>query len=333
MDFLDTMSNPESGSSEGHDKTRLVICPFLGIKGESSTQYRYPSHAHCCYNVKFPDRIQLAYQEKFCLSDLYNECEVFNSSGEEHLPAHIQAERRKRRTPSYFKSWILIPLLIGLTILLVTGILVVKDRYSRTSYGGDKKTSTPIPTHVITNSSESIVSPPTSTTIPDIPTGTNTNTSTPSDDILIGVPSETTTNTPTPRPTGTKPATLTPGPSFETPFGPDQSYVLYRVGDGESYAQIAEMYDTSTEVLRESNIRPESTKLLSGMIILVLPGVHEIEGTQKFIIIFVDRRTEVKALAEKYQVDVEEIQKYNSLSKEDWISAGRWLIIPQYDFK
>jgi LysM repeat protein len=44
----------------------------------------------------------------------------------------------------------------------------------------------------------------------------------------------------------------------------------------------------------------------------------------------VDRRTEVKALAEKYQVDLEEIQKYNSLSNKNWIPAGRWLIIPHY---
>ena len=330
MDFLDNMSDPESSSLEGGNTTRLETCPFLGIKGESSTQYRYPSHAHLCYNVKFPERIEFAHQEKFCLTELYKECEVFNSSGEEHLPAYIQAGRRKRRTPTYFKSWILIPLLIGLTILLVAGILVVKARYSLTSYGGDQKSNTPIPTDVLTNSSDSIVSILTAATLTDIPTGTNTNTITPPDDILVGIPSETTTNTPALSPTGTKPATLTPGPSFETPFGPDQSYVLHRVGERESYTQIAEMYDTSTEVLELSNITPESAKLISGMIIVVLPGVHEVEGTQKFNIVFVDRRTEVEALAEKYQVDPEEIKKYNSLSNEDWIPAGRWLIIRQY---
>jgi hypothetical protein len=330
MEILDNMSNPESSSLEGDNKTRSGTCPFLGIKGESSTQYRYPSHAHCCYNVKFPERIELAHQEKFCLSELYKECEVFNSSGEEHLPAHIQAGRRKRRTPSYFKTWVLIPLLIGLTILLVTGILVVKDRYSLTSYRSSAKPNSALPTHVFTNSIGLIIFPSPSTTLTAIPTETNTKTIEPSAAILIGIPSETATTTPTYRPTGTKPPTLTPGPSFETPFGPDQSYVLHRVSDGESYTQIAEMYDTSTEVLEGSNIKPESTKLISGMIIVVLPGVHEIEETQKFNIVFVDLRTELKALAEKYQVDLEEIQKYNSLSNEDWIPAGRWLIIPHY---
>jgi LysM repeat protein len=216
---------------------------------------------------------------------------------------------------------------------LVTGILVVKDRYSLTSYGSFAKPNTALPTHVFTNSSESIISPSPSTTLTDIPTETNTKTIEPSAAILIGIPSETMTTTPTSRPTGTKPPTLTPGPSFETPFGPNQSYVLHRVNDGESYAEIAEMYDTSIEVLEESNIKPERTQLLSGMIILVLPGVHEIEGTQKFNIVFVDRRTEVKALAEKYRVDLEEIQKYNSLSNRGWIPAGRWLIIPHYEFK
>ena len=330
MDFIDNMSNPESSLMEGDNKTRSGTCPYLGIKEESSTQYRYPSHAHRCFQVKFPERIELAHQEKFCLSELYKECEVFNSSGEEHLPAHIQVERRERRTPPYFKSWILISLTIGLMILLVAGILVVKDRFSRTNYGGDGKSSTPIPTDVFTNSSESIVSPSPSTTLTSVPTEKNTKTIEPPAAVLIGIPSETTTSTPTPSPTGTKAATLTPGPAFETPFGPDQSYLLHRVGDGESYAQIAEMYDTTTEVWEMSNIRPENTKLLSGMIIVVLPGVHEIEGTQKFIIVFVDRRTEVKALAEKYQIDLEEIQKFNSLSNNNWIPAGRWLIIRQY---
>ena len=330
MEILDNMSNLESSSLEGDNKTRSGTCPFLGIKEESSTQYRYPSHAHRCYNVKFPERIELAHQEKFCLSELYKECEVFNSSGEEHLPAHIQVERRERRTPPYFKSWILISLTIGLMILLVAGILVVKDRFSRTNYGGDGKSSTPIPTDVFTNSSESIISPSPSTTSTSVPTEKNTKTIEPPAAVLIGIPSETATTTPTYRPTGTKPPTLTPGPSFETPFGPDQSYVLHRVSDGESYTQIAEMYDTSTEVLEGSNIKPESTKLISGMNNLVLPGVHEIEETQKFNIVFVDLRTELKALAEKYRVDLEEIQKYNSLSNEDWIPAGRWLIIPHY---
>jgi len=215
----------------------------------------------------------------------------------------------------------------------VTGIIFVKDRYSLTSYGGDGKSNTPIPTDLFTNSIGLIISPAPSTTLTSVPIKKNTKTIEPPAAVLIGIPSETTTSTPTPRPTGTKPATLTPGPAFETPFGPDQSYLLHRVSEGESYAQIAEMYDTSTEVLELSNIRPESTKLISGMIIVVLPGVHEIDGTEKFIIVFVDRRTEVKGLAEKYQVDLEEIQKYNLLSNEDWIPAGRWLIIPQYEFK
>ena len=330
MDFLDNMSNPESSPLEGDNKTRSGTCPFLGINGESSTQYRYPSHAHRCYNVKSPERIELVHQEKFCLSELFLECEVFNSSGEEHLPPHIQAERKKRRSLTSNKTWVLIPLIIGLTILLVTGILVVKDRYSMTSYGGDGKSNTILATLVFTNSSESIVSPSPSTTLTSVLTEKNTKTIEPPAAVLIGIPSETTTSTPTPRPTGTKAATLTPGPAFETQFGPDQSYLLHRVGDGESYAQIAEMYDTSTEVLELSNIRPENTKLISGMIIVVLPGVHKIEGTQKFYIVFVDRRTEVKSLAEKYRVDPEEIQKYNLLSNEDWIPAGRWLIIPYY---
>ena len=332
-DFIDNMSYPEKSSTEGNNKTRLEICPFLGIKGEPSTSYKYPSHAHRCYNVKSPEGIVLAHQEKFCLSGLYKECEVFNSSGEESLPLHIRAKRRKRRNRISFKPWVLIPLLIGLTIFLVTGILVIKDRYSLTSYGSFAKPNTPLATHMFTNSSGLIISPSPSTTSTDIPTGKNTHTIEPSATILIEIPSETATTTATNRPTGTKPPTLTPGPSFETPFGPNQSYVLHRVSDGESYTEIAEMYDTSTEVLEESNIKPESTKLLSGMIIIVLPGVHEIEGTQEFNIIFVDRRTEVKALAEKYQVDLEEIQKYNSLSNKNWIPAGRWLIIPHYEFK
>lgn len=330
MGFIDNMSYPESSSSKGHNKTRLEICPFLGIKGESSTQYRYPSHAHRCYNVKSPEGIKLPHQEEFCLCELYKECEVFNSSEEEYLPLYIRDSRRKRRSQISFKTWVLIPLLIGLTILLVTGILVVKDRYSLTSYGGIAKPNSAFPTHVVTNSIGLIISPSPSTTLTEISIKANTNTIEPSAAILIVIPSETATSTPTYRPTVTKPPTLTPGPAFETPFGPNQSYVLHRVSDGESYTQIAEMYDTSKEVLEESNSRPESTKLLSGMIILVLPGVHDIEGTQKFIIIFVARRTEVKALAEKYQVDLEEIQKYNSLSNKNWIPAGRWLIIPNY---
>ena len=330
MDFIDNMSFPENSSIESHNKTRLEICPFLGIKEEASTPYKYPSHANRCYNVTSPERIILVHQEKFCLSESYRECEVFNSSGEEHLPLYIRDRKRKRRTHISLKTWVLIPLLIGLTIFLVTGILVFNDRYSLTSFGSFAKSKNALPTFMFKNSSEYIISPSPSTSLTDIPTEIKSDISEPSATILIGTPSETETATPTYRPTGTKPPTLTPGPAFETPFGPNQSYILHRVSDGESYTQIAEMYETSTEVLVESNFKPESTKLLSGMIIVVLPGVHEIEGTQKFNIVFVDRTIDVKALAEKYRVDLEEIKKYNSLSNKDWIPAGRWLIVPHY---
>ncbi len=153
------------------------------------------------------------------------------------------------------------------------------------------------------------------------PASVNRSTDTPT---LTVTPSPSSTQRPTRTPTPPGP---TPGPGLMTPFGPEGQFLLHEARPGESYTAIAKLYQTTVEVLEALNYRMPGMSLWVGQIIVVLPGQTENAGLPAFQVVHIEERITLEALAEEYGVSVDDLRYYNALGEEDWVPAGRLLII------
>jgi len=120
----------------------------------------------------------------------------------------------------------------------------------------------------------------------------------------------------------------TPGPVMEIPFGPDERFVLHTVKQAESYSKIVETYQTSIEVIQNTNDLIEEASLWVDTILVIMPGQTKSSGVPKFRIVLLENPTSVSDLAEEHGVSADEVIYYNSLGSIEIIPTGRWLIIP-----
>lgn len=58
----------------------LHACPFLGLLQDPDIRYLGPDEGHRCYAGQRPRAITIPYQERFCLSDHYQDCEIFTQA-------------------------------------------------------------------------------------------------------------------------------------------------------------------------------------------------------------------------------------------------------------
>ncbi|MEX2052418.1 MAG: LysM peptidoglycan-binding domain-containing M23 family metallopeptidase [Candidatus Paceibacterota bacterium] len=95
---------------------------------------------------------------------------------------------------------------------------------------------------------------------------------------------------------------------------------VYVVRKGDSLAQIAEMFDVSTNTILWANDLKKGTKLSEGDVLLILPvsGIKHI----------VAKGQTIASIAKLYKVDTETIIGFNGLSDGSKLSLGDELIIP-----
>jgi hypothetical protein len=120
----------------------------------------------------------------------------------------------------------------------------------------------------------------------------------------------------------------TPGPGLGTPFGVDQVYVVYRVQEGQSLLSLSEIFDTSPEAIQAANVLRAGRTVWPGDIIVIPVGQDDPGQVVRFIYQFIIKKTSIQELAAENSVTVEELRKYNLLGADEWVPAGRWLIIP-----
>jgi hypothetical protein len=313
---------------DNHDQSNIKEisenCPYLGIRGEPGSFFGYASSSNACFRVKKPGYIKLSHQERFCLNPTYSDCEVFNTANLDTLPESIKRET-KERTTWFGIPWIRFGIytIIAITITAVFLFLIFK----RPLYGNANQETEGNQISTEGNRTENFTPSPTST--PDIET----------EDFVLGIlkegtatPEQTPTKTPIPSltPTITPSFTpeFTPGPGFETPFGPNEGYLIHVVAEGENYFKIAENYDTSAEVLRETNLLPEGMGLRAGLIIVILPGIKDPAGLPQFVAVLIDRPMVAQEIAQVYQSEANLILEYNQIDANKPVPVGRWLIIP-----
>jgi hypothetical protein len=313
---MDTLNNE---FREEYDTTKT--CPNLGMRRDPETQYAFSTRWHVCFGVDPPEAIKGAYQVKYCLGPDHVRCIVNTSEELKSLPQEIVVEPITSRRGKW-------RYVIGACAVIL--LLIVWDLISSNGFIFSGRI-TPISFDEIS----SIVEVKTEVKID--PSRTNIVTIGDSPDVTPAPLTETPiqfTSTPTIHPTWTQQPTTTttppptPGPGLGTPFGEDDVYVVYRVQEGQSLLALAEFYDTSPEAIQAANVLREGRTVWPGDIIVIPVGQSDPGQVIQFVSRFVEKKTSIIDLAEDTGASIDVLRRYNLLGAEQWIPAGRWLIIP-----
>jgi len=324
------MNYPANQSSKQKEKKLSPVCPYIGMKKDSGTFFSYPSLGNHCYHVKPNQPIKSAYQEEFCLSLSYPTCQVYSPSREGPLPQEISGETSQVGIAGLLSGRLMLIAIIGLVIFLLGSYFIfIRSPSPFTPSGSISQsttstiveemigTETPISDAAVIPTNTQGVSLAQVEDVTDIPT-TIPPSVTPS-------PASSPITDPTSTPTEVQP---TPGPVMETPFGPDERFVLHSVKQAESYSKIAETYQTSIEVIQNTNDLIEGASLWVDTILVIMPGQTDSSGVPKFRIVLLEYPTSISDLAEEHGVSADEVIYYNSLGSIEILPTGRWLIIP-----
>lgn len=324
------MNYPANQSAKQKEIKLSQVCPYIGMKQDLGTFFSYPSPGNHCYHVKPSQPIKSSYQEEFCLSLPYPSCQVYSPSWEGPLPKEIAGETSQIGITGLLSGRLILIAIIGLVVFLMGSyFLFIRSPSPFTRSGSISQstistiveekieTETPISDAAVIPTNTQVVSFAQVESVTDTPTSISPSV-TPS-------PSSSQIPEPTSTPTEVLP---TPGPVMETPFGPDERFVLHTVKQAESYSKIAETYQTSIEVIQNTNDLIEGASLWVDTILVIMPGQTDFSGVPKFQIVLLENPTSISDLAEEHEVSADEVIYYNSLGSIEIIPSGRWLIIP-----
>ncbi len=324
------MNYPANQSAKQKEIKLSQVCPYIGMKQDSGTFFSYPSPGNHCYHVKPSQPIKSSYQEEFCLSLPYPSCQVYSPSWEGPLPKEIAGETSQIGITGLLSGRLILIAIIGLVVFLMGSyFLFIRSPSPFTRSGSISQstistiaeekieTETPISDAAVIPTNTQVVSFAQVESVTDTPTSISPSV-TPS-------PSSSQIPEPTSTPTEVLP---TPGPVMETPFGPDERFVLHTVKQAESYSKIAETYQTSIEVIQNTNDLIEGASLWVDTILVIMPGQTDFSGVPKFQIVLLENPTSISDLAVEHEVSADEVIYYNSLGSIEIIPSGRWLIIP-----
>jgi LysM repeat protein len=309
-------------SSNQAEQNSLKICPFLGITDDPASHYLYPRLDNHCYHAVPHQSVNIAYQQTFCLTSRYPKCIVYAQDLDGSLPEGINAEGEYLNWTERIRDYLNFPLLaiiIFILVLAITIALAIQQGVFITSAFIPRVTLTIAPTLAQTKQQPKLSATIYSSIIQLISTAPASLTST-----AIPSPSEIITQTPTP--------SYTPGPDLQTPFGPQQGYLLYQVSAGENLYVITQKFQTSLEVIQAANTLIQGASIRPGDVLVIIPEQKNASGIQKFRIIHLELATQISQLAEQYQVSIDDLKYFNALGENsktlDTIPAGYWLIIP-----
>lgn len=324
---------PERHASSHH-------CPFLGIPGDDTTYYQYPSQTNYCFVPNHPEPIQFAHQEAVCLTANFSRCPVYRVEGATSLPPEIRGTGTHPQRPRIRLGLILAGILT-LGALIALGVFFLLPRL-----GKDTLALSSLPSPTATPSVEQVLavvvlsltpSPALSTelisaTFP--ASATPAATVTPPPPASTPFPTHTVTQTLIPTHTFTPAPTFTPTyfpspiPGFGTPYATDPPLVIHVVSEGQSFTSIADLYETTPEVLAAINQLIPGQSLWIGLQIVVPLGVTDATGLPHFTVYLNTEDTTLFALAAQFNTTPELIQRYNALGPIPEIPAARYYIIP-----
>jgi LysM repeat protein len=329
--------NNNSDSKVGVFEDPRAACPFIGVLDDEKTHFSYPSLGNFCYAALPLKSPAFEQQADFCLRSNHSACPVFLrrqaalGKGKTGLVREKRYVRRAGRG-IYYRYLSLALSMIALVAVALFAFPRLVDRFSQeppplglaahvgitqTAWAAGYFSPTPSATETST---------PTATPLP--PTPVPTQTSAPTQTSIPTQPPSPPPPTPTRLRLTATPAPPTPGPEMETPFGPDQAFLLHTIEVGDSLWKLARIYETSPAVLMAANVLPSGAKIWPGEVIVILPGETDPEGIPRFQVVQLKADTHIDDLAREHELPVETVRQYNLLGPREWIPAGRWLILP-----
>lgn len=126
--------------------------------------------------------------------------------------------------------------------------------------------------------------------------------------------------------TETKMIPITGGVSLETPFGPNNQYLVHEVLGSDTLEQLAVQYKTAPEVIKKVNFTSQLATLWPGMTLVILPDRSDPTGLVQMRAVYNDQATTVREFVAKYKTD-EPFLRENNLIEQDRIPARRWIIL------
>lgn len=310
------MISPEISSSiEGLPLEAGKACPFLGLMDDPKTHFAYPTPGNHCFHSTPALMICPSHQAAVCLEPVHIECPVYQENWQGPLPQALCGEVLS--SPPWWRqplAWVG----VILTLLVVGGAAIFWWKSDSSPAGAAG------PSPVAGGALLAASSTPSFTPALPLPSATFTPLAfTPTASPTLP-PSPTVTPTPAP----SIPPTATPGPAWGTPFGPQYIYLLHQVKRDESVGLIAALYQTTVEVIVQTNQLPEWRPIQPGDVLVILPGHTTLADITPVRVVQLAEATPLASLAQEYRLSAEEVRRYNSLGSEETIPAGRWLILP-----
>ncbi|MEA2008142.1 MAG: LysM peptidoglycan-binding domain-containing protein [Chloroflexota bacterium] len=303
---MNKVNDPLEKFNNNTDET----CPYLGLARDRETKYGYPDLENYCHRVKSPQPVSYDHQEKVCFTAEYSLCPVYCSEGQKSFPVELRGEGLPSRLERGF-SW-------GWGVLAIVGIAVIVAVLSFNGHFSPSPSLTPFVvtgTPLITDEDvveKTAVVFASATPIP----------------VITLTPRISPTPTISLTPTITPTTTPTLGPALGTPFGREEQYLLYRVGAGDSLGNLAYEYDTGEEAIRVASNLREGKSIWPGDLLVIPIGQSDASQVPRFNPLYLDRKTDIYELANRYDISASDIRRYNDLGNDDTIPAGRWMIIP-----
>jgi hypothetical protein len=299
--------------SPGLDPTneRSTVCPFLGLRDDPATSYALPSAENHCHRTPSPWPVPYNYQGTICLAAKHSQCQFRTWDG------------RNRRWLSlllkifYGEASPALKWTAGLiwgTLFVIAAIFLADRLWDPFDLRDGLSAFLGIQTviELPASAEPDLLSPGTSLNATSIPDASSS------------------------------------GPQIGTPFSVsifEGGFVLHKVASGETLEDLAEKYNTSAGVLAAANqpvqvyrtavaklaagnVRVEGGNLIPGTILVVLPGLNDPSGVPLFRVFYLMEDVQAAEFAAREGVPVADLTRFNGLGDEEWIAAGRWLILP-----
>jgi hypothetical protein len=279
------------------------MCPYVGIIDDPKTSTVFPDNCNACHRADPPRAVVLDHQRIFCLTERHTECEGYINGWENGFPRSLRNKNcRSDQGILQSKSAKFWGILLAVLVLLVLlGVFVVYPNLDQIA----------------------ILSPQTETPVEVIQASAT-------EQVIANTPTPTTTPTvePTQTPTPTHTPTATAGPALMTPFGsPELQLLVYEVTEGDSLAYIANIYNTTTDILMALN-RRESLSVFVGERMVVCVDCTQMPDLPPLQPLFLEEDTHLQDLAEDCDCSTAELRRWNDLGDGDWIRGGRWVVVP-----
>jgi hypothetical protein len=294
----------------GVEKNQIKLCKFLGLKEDPAVCFSYPCKENNCFKINNPEPISINQQELFCMSGLFNKCEIYQTLDISHMPkATRNKEYYKLKRSGLLRRLLIFSLFIVAVVFFSWIFIESGNPISNQAflYLTEETYLTEMYTMKLTPST------------PQYPTQV------PTEEVL-----STKTPTATFYPTETPLPTLVPniGPDMLTPFGPNNQFLLHHVQHGDSLWGLAYKYSSTIEVITSINMIYGAIWI--DQVLVIMPGQLTADNLDLYQVIQLEEEISITNISSQYNVSVETLRYINGIGTDNILPADRWLIVPFY---